>query len=136
MLKVKVFTVGKCKETWLLDALAEYEKRLKPTLQIEWKLAKDTEQLIDWTLGETFIALDPNGQLFDSIAWSRKMNSLGARLNFCIGGAEGLPPEILQRAHLKWSLSPLTFTHQIVRLLLVEQIYRATEISRGSGYHK
>jgi 23S rRNA (pseudouridine1915-N3)-methyltransferase len=134
MFKVKIFTVGKCKEPWLQAALNEYEKRLQNA--IEWRLAKDTPQLIQWTQEESFIALTPDGQLLDSPAFSRKLAAFGARANFCIGDAEGLPLEILNRAQLRWSLSPLTFTHQMTRLILLEQIYRAKEIERGSQYHK
>ncbi len=136
MFKVKVLTVGKCKEKWLAEALAEYEKRLKGKLSFEWQLAKDDAQLIEWAGSEVFIALDPKGELMNSEAWSQKMVRLGLRLTFVIGGAEGLPEILLQKAQFRWSLSPLTFTHQLTRLILVEQIYRAMEIERGSQYHK
>jgi 23S rRNA (pseudouridine1915-N3)-methyltransferase len=136
MFKVKVLTVGKCKEEWLAVALSEYEKRLKGKMSIEWRLAKDDAQLAEWALQEPFIALDPHGELLTSEAWAKKMIHLGLRLNFLIGGAEGIPTALLQKAQWKWSLSPLTFTHQIARLILVEQLYRATEIERGSNYHK
>ena len=136
MFKVKVLTIGRVKESWLESALAEYEKRLHPNVLIEWRLAKDDKQLIEWSAKESYIALDPKGKLFDSESWSKKMMQLGARPIFCIGGPEGLPEEILKKAQLRWSLSPLTFTHQIARLILLEQIYRAMEIERGSPYHK
>lgn len=136
MFKVKVLTIGKCKEKWLSEALMEYEKRLKGKLSFEWALAKDDAQLTEWALCERFIALHPKGELLTSEAWSEKMMKQGSRLVFVIGGAEGLPEMILKKAEFKWSLSPLTFTHQITRLILVEQIYRAMEIERGSQYHK
>lgn len=136
MFKVKVLTIGRCKEEWLSAALAEYEKRLKGKLSIEWQLAKDDAQLIEWSIHEPYIALDPKGELLTSEAWSKKMMQLGLRLTFIIGGAEGLPSQILKQAAFRWSLSPLTFTHQITRLILIEQIYRALEIERGSQYHK
>jgi len=60
----------------------------------------------------------------------------GSRIAFAIGGAEGLPPQIIKQAAYILSLSPLTFTHQITRLILIEQIYRALEIEKGSQYHK
>jgi len=131
--------MGRCRETWLQCALAEYEKRLQATLQIEWLIAKNNAQLIDWAREEPFlIALDPKGDLLESEKLSRKLHSLlrekGSRLQFIIGGAEGIPPEI--ECHWRWSLSPLTFTHQMVRLLLAEQLYRALDIEKGSGYHK
>lgn len=139
MFKVKVLTIGRCKEPWLAEALAEYEKRLQGKLQIEWTIAKNNAQLIDWSKAEPFlIALDPKGDLLDSEKFSQKLQNLlrekGSRLQFVIGGAEGIPAEI--KCQWEWSLSPLTFTHQIVRLILVEQLYRALEIEKGSGYHK
>lgn len=136
MFKVKVLTIGRCKEKWLSEALAEYEKRLTGKLALEWMLAKNNEQLKQWALLESFIALDPKGELLSSERWSEKMMAGGLRLNFVIGGAEGLPKELIQAAKFVWSLSPLTFTHQITRLILVEQLYRAIEIERGSHYHK
>jgi 23S rRNA (pseudouridine1915-N3)-methyltransferase len=136
MFKVKVLTIGRCKEKWLSEALAEYEKRLRGKLSIEWALAKDNAQLTEWAGQESYVALDPKGELLTSEAWSEKMMKLGLRLVFVIGGAEGLTPELLKKAQFKWSLSPLTFTHQITRLILAEQLYRATEIERGSQYHK
>lgn len=136
MFKVKVLTIGRCKEKWLSEALFEYEKRLRGKLSIEWVLAKDNAQLTEWAIQESYIALDPKGELLTSEAWSEKMMKLGLRLVFVIGGAEGLTPELLKKAQFKWSLSPLTFTHQITRLILTEQLYRATEIERGSQYHK
>lgn len=136
MFKVKVLTLGRCKEQWLAEALAEYEKRLKGKLSIEWAIAKDNAQLAEWAKNESYIALDPKGELLTSEAWSEKLMKLGLRLVFLIGGAEGLSPELLKHAQFKWSLSPLTFTHQMTRLILVEQLYRALEIERGSNYHK
>lgn len=137
MFKVKVLTIGRCKEEWLAEAIQEYEKRLQGKLSIDWQIAKDDPQLIEWASQEkSYIALDPKGELFTSEAWSEKMVKLGLRLTFIIGGAEGLPQQLLQGAQFKWSLSPLTFTHQITRLILIEQLYRAMEIERGSRYHK
>lgn len=136
MFKVKVLTIGRCKEKWLAEALREYEKRLKGKLSIEWVLAKDDSHLSELASHQPFVALDPKGELLTSEAWSLKMIQLGLRLTFVIGGAEGLPNEILKKAQFRWSLSPLVFTHQITRLILIEQLYRATEIERGSQYHK
>jgi 23S rRNA (pseudouridine1915-N3)-methyltransferase len=138
MLKVKILSQGRCKEPWLIAALAEYEKRLQGRLQIEWVL---TDQLLDAALKESFfVALDPKGDLLTSEKWSIKLEKLfiqsASRLTFVIGGPEGLALEILTKANWKWSLSPLTFTHQMTRLLLLEQLYRALEIQKGSGYHK
>lgn len=141
MFKVKVLTVGKTKEAWLSEALSEYEMRLKAKLQFEWRLCKSSAELAAEAIQEPFLLLlDPKGELLTSEQFSQKFFRLieerGSRLSIVIGGAEGIPSEIGKRPHVKWSFSPLTFTHQIMRLLLAEQIYRALEIERGSAYHK
>lgn len=140
MIKLKILSVGKTKEKWLDEAFSEYVKRLKPVVQIECCWAKDTAQLIDWAKKESaFLCLDPAGRLFTSEELSaflaQSWEKEGSRLTLIIGGAEGLPSELKQGRTLL-SLSPLTFTHQLTRLVLIEQIYRATEIQKGSHYHK
>ncbi len=141
MYKIKIFSIGKTKESWLLNALSEYEKRLRPIMPIEWIFAKNNAHL-DLFLEKqgSFIALTPGAKQLSSEEFTenlyRWLEENSSRLAFVIGGAEGIPSEILQKASCCLSLSKLTFTHQIARLLLVEQIYRATEIDKGSGYHK
>jgi 23S rRNA (pseudouridine1915-N3)-methyltransferase len=136
MFKVKIYTVGKCKETWLQEALAEYEKRLSRTMEIEWILSKNNAELIEKLPRDArWISLDVKGELLDSPALSKKLLK-NSRLHFLIGGPDGIDPELLAKSAWRWSLSPLTFTHQIVRLLLVEQLYRALEIDAGTSYHR
>lgn len=140
MLKLKILSVGKTKEKWLNDACNEYLKRLQAVVHIESAWAKDTSQLIEWVQREThYLCLDPAGRLFTSEELAsfltQQWEKGGSRLTLVIGGAEGLPPEIKQKG-LLISLSPLTFTHQITRLVLIEQIYRVIEIQKGSHYHK
>jgi 23S rRNA (pseudouridine1915-N3)-methyltransferase len=108
MYKISIFSVGKTKESWLVEALSEYEGRLRSQVEIEWILV----QLHDW------------------------LEARGSRLVFLIGGAEGISPSLLSKAFAKISFSKMTLTHQMVRLLLLEQIYRAVEIRKGTGYHK
>jgi 23S rRNA (pseudouridine1915-N3)-methyltransferase len=136
MFKVKVLSIGKCKEEWLGAALNEYEKRLKGKMSFEWVLVKTGGELAALCSKEPYIALDPKGTLLSSEEWSEKMVKLGLKLCFVIGGAIGLDPVIIKEARFVWSLSPLTFTHQMTRLILVEQLYRAIEIEKGSSYHK
>lgn len=139
MLKVKVIVTGKCKEAWLQAALAEYEKRLRGSLELSWQEAKNDSHL-EALLDEEFIALDPKGELLESPAFSAKLmrffSERGSRLTFAIGGPAGFSLELLKKAFWRWSLSPLTFTHQATRLILAEQLYRALEIAKGSPYHK
>jgi len=140
MLKLKILSVGKTKEKWLDEAFNEYVKRLKPLVQIECLWAKDTAQLIDWAHKENdFLCLDPSGEQFTSEAFSsflaQSWEKGGSRLTLLIGGAEGLPLELKLKGRCL-SLSPLTFTHQLTRLIVIEQVYRALEIQKGSSYHK
>ena len=140
MYKIKILTIGKTKETWLDTALKEYEKRLKSSVRIESVFAKDNQNLIDFAEKEkNVIALDADGVQMNSKAFSTflldKLEQGASRLTFVIGGAVGLPATFKSRFPLV-SLSPMTFTHQIVRLILVEQIYRALEIAKNSPYHK
>ena len=137
MFKVKVIALGRCKEAWLVLALADYAERLRGRLQLDWALAEDMQELRDFCQKEPlFIALDIQGESLTSIAFSKRWMNCGVRTTFVIGGPDGLPKEVLERAQWRWSLSSLTFTNQIARILLVEQIYRALEIARGSPYHK
>lgn len=136
MIKVKIFTVGKCKEVWLQEALAEYEKRLSHKMEIEWILVKNDAELSDKLPRNTpYICLDVKGELVDSPTLAKKISS-HSRLHFVIGGPDGIDPELLSQSTWRLSLSPLTFTHQMVRLLLIEQLYRALEINAGSSYHR
>lgn len=141
MFKIKIATIGKTKEAWLKEALEEYSQRLTAAMSIEWIYAKNDAQLIDLLKKETsFLCLDPKGKAYSSEEFSTflfdQFIKQGARLTFVIGGAEGIPQEIVNRCSFQLSFSRLTFTHQMVRLLLLEQIYRAIEIDKGSGYHK
>lgn len=139
MLKLKIISVGKTKEEWLETAIQEYVKRLSKTLKLEFAFVKDDDQLVQAVSKEPLvICLDPDGVQLTSEQFSSWMTDRfqegGSRLAFAIGGPFGLPSAL---KHLrKLSLSPLTLTHQIVRLVLVEQVYRALEIARGSSYHK
>ncbi len=140
MLKLKIISIGKTKEEWLDQAIDEYAKRLKPVLQIDFVLVKSDEQLVALVEKEPlFICCDANGLSLNSEQFSsylqKKFTEGGSRLAIVIGGSDGLPVSLKTHSHLI-SLSPLTMTHQIVRLVLLEQVYRALEIAKGSKYHK
>lgn len=138
--KIKIISVGKTKEAWLKNAIDEYLQRLQGRAQFECIWAKDDDQFASLVSREKhLIALDPAGEEMSSEGFAAflqdRLESGGSRLTFAIGGDSGLPLNIKQSAPLL-SLSKLTFTHQMTRLILVEQIYRALEINRGSQYHK
>ena len=140
MYKIRIISVGKTKEAWLDFAIEDYVKRLKGRATIEFVWAKNDEQLTATVTKEPLaICLDPRGALLSSEKFSElllaKLQDGGSRLALVIGGPEGLP-EVLRSTLPLISLSLLTMTHQIVRLVLIEQIYRAFEIVKGSKYHK
>jgi 23S rRNA (pseudouridine1915-N3)-methyltransferase len=140
MYKIKILSIGKTKERWLEQGMLEYIKRLKPTAKIEYHWTKDEDQLMSLAEKEPFlICLDPQGKTLTSEEFSgfllEALESGGSRLTFLIGGAEGIPASIKKSATLV-SLSKLTFTHQLSRLILLEQLYRGFEIAKGSSYHK
>ncbi len=139
-MKLTIYSVGKTKEAWLEEAIALYVNRLKSLIQVQFVIAKSDDQLISLVEKERFlIGLDPQGEELTSESFSQflvqSLEKGGARAAFLIGGAEGIPQELRKRIPLI-SLSKLTFTHQIARLILIEQIYRGFEIKKGTGYHK
>lgn len=139
MLKLTILSIGKTKEKWLEEACGEYFKRLKSSVLITYLWARNDAQLIEWAQKEGhYFCLDPAGSLLSSEEFAdflmHSWEKGGSKLAIVIGGAEGLPKELKQGPLI--SLSRLTFTHQITRLVLIEQIYRALEIQKGSRYHK
>lgn len=141
MYKLKILSIGKNKEPWLIGALEEYTIRLRPILSIEWILSKDQNHLIKQVQKEkNVIALDVKGRMYSSKEFShilfKNFEKEKSSLNFVIGGPEGLTKDLCLSIKESICLSPLTFTHQMIRLIFLEQIYRAFEIKRGSNYHK
>ena len=158
-MKIRIVAVGKLKEKYLRESVAEYEKRLAPFASVELRetreeymaenpseaqrqqtLAKEGERLLRLVPERSFlIVLDVKGKLLSSEALAKELASRALQgqsdLTFLIGGAFGLSPAVRDRADLRISFSPMTFTHQMVRLLLYEQIYRAFKINRGEKYH-
>ncbi|CAM9626991.1 unnamed protein product, partial [Sphacelaria rigidula] len=132
-------------EDYTNQAYDEYAKRLRPVLALETQWHKTDEELEAAVRKDpgVVVCLDEGGRQMDSPTFSdflfTKLESGGSRLTFVIGGAEGLPPGLKSnppQGGAKLSLSSMTFTHLWARALLAEQIYRASEIRRGSKYHK
>lgn len=140
MIHVKILLVGKTKEAWLEEAIGEYLKRLSPYVHFDFLLFKD-EKLLEAALAKekNVIVLDPEGKRMTSplfADWLFTQFERGAsHVAFAIGGPEGFSEEVKTKYPLL-SLSSLTFTHQMTRLILLEQIFRAFEIKKGSHYHK
>ncbi len=158
-MKISIVAAGKIKEKYLRDGIAEFTKRLKPFTQIEFLeineekmkdnpspaekaavLKAEGERLLKKVpAGSYLIVLDVVGKAISSEELSQKIDTLTlnghSHITFLIGGAFGLSQEIRNRADERISFSRMTFTHQMIRLLLIEQIYRAFKISRGEKYH-
>lgn len=140
MRRITILSVAKVKESWLQAALDDYASRLTPLLDLRFEWVRDDSQLEQAALNARLaIGLDPRGRSFDSDSFARYLNQQlevgGSRLLFVIGGPDGLPPSLRRHCPLL-SLSPLTFTNQLARLVLVEQVYRAMQILSGSPYHR
>lgn len=154
-MKIILMVVGKTNEAWINAGIAEYETRLKHYIPFGVEVIADVKpgkrsadeiknleakailkQLAD---GDKLILLDEVGTKHTSRgfanAMQKWMNASPKRLVFLVGGAFGFAPEIQQRAEGKLSLSPMTFTHQMIRPFFVEQLYRAFTILRGEKYH-
>lgn len=138
MFKVKIISIGHSKEKWLLLALSEYEKRLQGSMKIEWVLSENEKEFEEKALLEkNYIALDPRGKSLSSEELSRALfTQWGTRPTFLIGGALGLSETVKKNALYQISFSKLTFTHQMMRLILAEQLYRALQIEKNTQYHK
>lgn len=160
MSKISILCVGKIKEKYLKDGIAEYGKRLSRYCKLDIVEVPDEktpdgasetvetqiknlegEKLLKHIKDDDYvIALALDGQMLDSVELSKKMESLGVRgvshLIFVIGGSLGLSDAVLRRADYKLSFSKMTFPHQLMRMILLEQIYRGYRIMKGEPYHK
>ena len=148
---ITIVAIGKKHEDWVHDGIERYQKRLKQPFDVKWVLlphsslegdrAREEEsERIRSRLNERahVILLDERGRQRSSEGISAELENLfvaAKEVIFVIGGAYGVDEDLHARASEVWSLSELVFPHQLVRLLLIEQIYRAQEIARGSGYH-
>lgn len=155
MLKISLFAVGKLKERHWLQAQEEFMRRLKPYARIKLKEAAASpitgavtpEQSMKEEAGRliklvpkdaTVIALDRTGKELSSEEFAALLNnegSAGQHLVFIVGGAAGLDPSVTDRTRVRLSLSKMTFTHEMARILLLEQLYRAITIMKGKKYH-
>lgn len=150
-MSVRVLAVGKKHESWIKDGVERYEIRLKRPFIVEWvflphsaregDMARREESariLAHISKEEFVILLDERGKLLDSPGFATQLRrplDASRHVTCIIGGAYGVDDTVHRRADVVWSLSPLVFPHQLVRLLLVEQVYRAQEISAGRSYH-
>ncbi len=157
---IQIIAVGKIKEKFLREGIAEYEKRLRPYVNLQiLELAEEKRRtsssisaekaamekegeriLATISQGSFIITLDVKGTSWSSVELAeffRQRELAGKnRIIFVIGGDLGISPAVLSRSDMRLSLSKMTFTHTMARLLLMEQIYRACRINSGEPYHK
>ena len=152
MTKIVLIMVGKTTQKYVSEAVAEYIKRLKfyvsfdvvvvpeaKSLPVAVQKQKEGEQILRKLQdSDHVILLDEQGLEYTSTGYAaflEKRLAASKRIVFVIGGAFGFSPEMYARANEKISLSQMTFSHQIVRILFAEQLYRAFTIMKGEGYH-
>jgi 23S rRNA (pseudouridine1915-N3)-methyltransferase len=141
MRNIRLVCIGRIKERYLQEGIAEYEKRLHPYCKLEIielkdeGIEKEAKRLEKYLSPATFI-LDANGKELDSIEFSNFIKRQeGGELTFIIGSAQGVDGGLKSRSQLI-SLSKMTFTHEMCRLFLIEQLYRSFQILANRPYHK
>jgi len=155
-MKIRIICIGKTEKGYLEDAIPVYLKRLKHYNQVEMVIIPDIKKagslpveerkrqegdlIFKQLQNDDFLALlDENGKMYSSTEFAdflqKRMNSGIKNLVFVVGGAFGFSKEVYQRADMKLSLSKMTFSHQMVRLFFVEQLYRGYSILKGEPYH-
>lgn len=156
-MKIRIVCVGKLKERYWASAASEYVKRLSRFHEVEIievpeeRLPKNYSSAdiakvqvkeclaLDRHVKGFFVVLDERGKKFNSLAFAKKLNTISQKtftITFIIGGSYGLSESFKQKAHLQLSFSDFTFPHQLMRVVLLEQIYRATTINNNIPYAK
>lgn len=154
MMKINIVCVGKIKEAYMQKAISDYATRLSKYVkleiievaednspQTEKRITKEGELLLKRiSTGSCIVALDLHGKMISSEKLaeyiSAKTVSGCSEISFVIGGSDGISSAVTGRADLRLCLSPMTFTHQMSRLIIAEQLYRAMKIINGEQYHK
>jgi 23S rRNA (pseudouridine1915-N3)-methyltransferase len=155
-MKIQCWSIGKANESYVDEGIQQFTKRIQHYYPIEWKMIpspknagtlsapdlkqKEGETIVGLLKPEDYLVLlDERGKQFNSeqlaLFIQQRANASEKNLVFLIGGAFGVSEAVLNRANFTWSLSPLVFPHQLVRLLLAEQLYRACTIIRNEKYH-
>lgn len=148
---IRVIAIGKKHESWVTEGIQRYQKRLKRPFNIEWMIlphsslpearARQEESqriLIRLNANDYVVLLDERGESVNSSELSsllRKIIDTSRNIVIVIGGAYGVDDTVHKRANFVWSLSKLVFPHQLVRLILTEQLYRSQEIANNNPYH-
>ena len=144
MMLLDLVVVGKLRSREISALCAEFAKRLGGYARLRTTELADSDPAgegraiireLDRVRGAKVVALSEEGKLFSTVRFAEFLKTCDTRVVFVVGGPFGLSPEVKARADLLWSLSPLTFTHELARLLLLEQLYRALNFNAGGGYH-
>ncbi|MFL2881189.1 MAG: 23S rRNA (pseudouridine(1915)-N(3))-methyltransferase RlmH [Prochlorococcus marinus subsp. pastoris] len=132
--RLSINAIGKIKKNWIREGINQYKKRMPDLIINESKSFNIDNIRVN---NNIIICLTEEGQSFNSIELtSLLLNFKNKKINFLIGDADGIPSDIKDKSNLLLSLSPLTFPHELARLILIEQIYRAISISNNSPYHR
>ena len=155
-MKLQFWTIGKAHESYVKEGVEMFTKRISNYFPVQWQIIpmpknagmmsemdlkiKEGETILQFLKKEDYlIVLEERGKQLNSEGLAafiqQRANESEKNLVFLIGGAFGLSEDVLQRANYKWSLSQLVFPHQLVRLILAEQVYRACSILRNEKYH-
>jgi 23S rRNA (pseudouridine1915-N3)-methyltransferase len=153
-MSIRIICLGKTRESWIKQGIAEYQKRLNPGWKVEWQELRDVSlketdsiekvkgreaEIIRKAIPDTdyVIALDERGKSYDSISFAHLIRGVmqDKSIAFIIGGVYGLDKAIIDRADMHLSFSAFTFPHQLIRLILIEQLYRCQTIVSGKTYH-
>lgn len=153
-MKINIISVGKIKEQYFIDAIEEYRKRISKYSNIELItvmdepndldsktiLKKEGERILSKIPNNSYtIALDLKGKELDSVGLAKKMDEItqiSSTINFIIGGSIGLDSSVLDKADYRLCFSKFTFPHKLMKLILLEQIYRSFKINNNESYHK
>ncbi len=139
-MRYRVVAVGRVRDAALRAACDEYLGRLRHYTRIEEREVKDEARILEAVPEDSrLVALSRRGEEWASeelAAWTARRELDGRDVAFAIGGAEALPEAVLHQADRVWSLSRLTLPHELVRVILLEQLYRAYTIRRGEPYHR
>src|SRR3990172_4874076 len=145
-MKIKLIWVGKTKERFILEGINKYLALLKPyadvgIAEIKEEKGKDILRMVEkegeriTRLKTPYVLLDEKGKSLTSIEFSRFIEKQGSSVSFVLGGAYGVSARVKEMAQTSLSLSGMTLTHEMSRLLLIEQLYRAFTIMQKRGYH-
>ena len=132
--RLAIYAIGKIKKLWNRDGINQYKKRIPELIINELKTFNINNLRSN---NNIIICLSEEGNQFNSFELcSLLLNFKNKKINFLIGDTDGISPDIKKNSDLILSLSPLTFPHELARLILIEQIYRAISISNNSPYHR